>query len=332
MHFGHPYLLLLELLVPVLIAFYLYAFYREKKLLEKFGQPALLQRLSSAHGMRKKIKAGLLAGSLFFLILSAARPQFGMRLVDVKQQGADVVIAVDVSNSMLAEDLKPNRLEKAKTLLSRLIQQLGGNRVGIIAFAGNAFWQCPLTFDISSANLFLQIMDANLIPLPGTAIGSALRLGVQGLSKTAPKSKAIILLTDGEDHKSDPEGAADEAAKQGVKIYAIGFGNPAGEPIPVRDDKGNFSGYKKDKKGTVVMSKLDEALLTRITSVTGGEYFRAQDGDIEVNRLVDEVNGLEKQKLASRHYQQYEDRYQYFLALGLLLLLIEFIIPAGKVV
>ena len=330
MRFAYPYLLFLEVLVPLLAGFFLFVFYKKRKDMEAFGQERLIDRISSASANKRKLKALLVLCAVFFITLAIARPQLGTKLVEVKQKGADVVICVDVSTSMLAEDLKPNRLDKAKYLLSTLVQQLNGNRVGIIAFAGTAFWQCPLTLDISSANMFLQIMDANLIPLPGTTIGNAIRLAAKGLEKTSPKSKAIVLLTDGEDHNGDPQGAASEAAGQGIKIYTIGFGNPAGEPIPVRDAQGNFSGYKKDKKGEVIMSKLDETLLSKISSDTGGEYFRAADGNVDIVRLLDDIQGLEKKKLSSNLNREYEDRYQYPLFLGFILLLAEFLIPATK--
>jgi len=330
MNFANPHILFFLAAVPVLAVIYLFAFAAKRKALFSLSGSRLLGKISSANPLLQKLKAALLILALFFIILSLARPQFGSKLVEVKQKASDVVLAVDVSKSMLAEDLKPNRLEKAKSLLSLLINQLGGNRVGIIAFAGTAFWQCPLTLDIASANLFLEIMDTNLIPLPGTSIGGAVRLGLKGLSNSAPGTKAIVLITDGEDHDSDPLGAAALARSQGVKIYTIGFGNPNGEPIPLKDANGKFEGYKKNKKGEVVMSKMDEALLSQIAAQTGGEYFRADGGSVDVTRLVDALSGLEKRKTSSRLNRQLEDRYQYFLFLGLLLLLIEYFIPETK--
>lgn len=330
MHFLYPRLLFLELLIPALMALALWGWYRRRRLLAVFGEPHLTARLSSASAAGQLASALLRIAALALIIMAAARPQFGMKLVETSQRGADIVIAVDVSASMTAEDLKPNRLARAKDTLSALIHQLGGSRVGIVAFAGTAFWQCPLTFDLAGANLFLQIMDANLIPLPGTAIGAAIRTGVKGLEKTAPKTKAIVLLTDGEDHKSDPAGAAAEAARNGVKIFTVGFGNPAGEPIPLHDGQGNFAGYKKDKNGKTVMSKMDEALLAKIAAETGGEYFRATDGAFDTSRLAGNLQNLEKAKGSSRTNRQYEDRYQWFLGLALLLLLADFFVPAGK--
>ena len=330
MRFAEPYLLFLLILVPALALAYVYIFISKKKALQKFGQDALMGKLSSISTARQKIKAGLIVVSLLFIISALARPQFGTKLVEVNRQGSDVVLAVDLSASMLAEDVKPSRLERAKLLLGDLVQQLQGNKVGIIAFAGTAFWQCPLTLDVTAANLFLQIMNTNLIPLPGTVIGDAVRLGVKGLSKTVEKSKSIVLLTDGEDHKSDPIGAAEEAAKQKIKIFTVGIGSKNGEPIPIKDENGKFTGYKKDKNGNVVMSKMDESELVKIADITGGRYFDASSGQVDIIALIDAIKGLEKSKLSSNLNRQYEDRYQYFLFLGLLLLMIEYFIPETK--
>jgi Ca-activated chloride channel family protein len=330
MNFVHPYLLFLELLVLALAGLYILAFRAKRRALDAFGESGLVDRLSSASPTWQKIRSGLIIAAVFFIILSLTQPQFGTKLVEAKQRGSDVLIAVDVSQSMLDEDIKPNRITRAKALLSDLIQQLGGNRVGIIAFAGVAFWQCPMTLDISGANLFLELMDTNLIPQGGTAIGDAVRLGIQGMEKAPARSKAIILLTDGEDHKSDPEGAAELAAKAGIKIYAVGFGSTTGEPIPMRDEQGVFTGYKKNKKGEVVMSKLDEKLLSGMAAATGGEYIRATDGNIDTARLVDAINGLDKTKLSSRLNREYEDRYQYPLALGCLFLFAALFVPERR--
>lgn len=330
MRFAYPYVLFLELLVPLAALLFVYIFIKKKKVLATFADPPLAARLSSARPRRQHLQSLLVLGALFFIVLSLARPQFGTRLVEVSQKGADVVLAVDVSRSMLAEDIKPNRMTGAKAMLSGLIQQLGGNRVGIIAFAGTAFWQCPLTFDISGANLFLEIMDTNLIPLPGTAIGDAIRTAARGLAKTAPKAKAIILLTDGEDHRSDPLAAARDTARQGIKIYTIGLGGTQGEPIPERDAQGTFQSYKKDKKGNVVMSKMDEALLAQIAAETGGEYFRAPNGQIDTARLLYDIQGLDKRRLSTQTNREYEDRYQFFLLIAALCLLAASYIPDAR--
>ncbi|MCX5777710.1 MAG: VWA domain-containing protein [Elusimicrobia bacterium] len=330
MNFVHPYFLFLEIIILVLAAAYMFAFRARRRALAAFGENELMERLSSAAPVWHILRATMVLAATACVIVALAQPQFGAKMVEAKQRGSDVLIAVDVSQSMLDEDIKPNRITRAKTLLADLVQQLGGNRVGIIAFAGVAFWQCPMTLDIASVNLFLDLMDTNLIPQGGTAIGSAVRLGVQGLSKAPARTKAIILLTDGEDHKSDPEGAAEIAAKEGVKIFAVGFGSATGEPIPLRDGQGVFTGYKKNKKGEVVMSKLDEKLLSSMAAATGGAYIRAQDGTIDTARLVDAINGLDKNKLSSRLNREYEDRYQYPLAMGCVFLVAALFLPEKK--
>jgi len=330
MRFENPYLLFFLILIPATAAVYFYAFLLRKKALDKFGQGSLLDKLSTASVARKKAKAALTVLALFFVVIALARPQFGTKLVEIKRRGSDIVLAVDVSLSMLAEDVKPNRIERSKLLLSGLLQQLEGNKVGIVAFAGTAFWQCPLTLDITAANLFLQQMNTNLIPVQGTVIGDAIRLAVKGLSKTSEKSKSIVILTDGEDHKSDPLGAAEEAAKAKIKIFAVGIGSKNGEPIPVKDESAKFIGYKKDKNGNIVMSKMDIGVLEKIAEITGGQYFDASSAQTDIGGLVNAIRGLEKSKLSANLNRQYEEKYQYFLFLALLLLIIEYFIPETK--
>ncbi|MCB4792001.1 MAG: VWA domain-containing protein [Elusimicrobia bacterium] len=336
MRFNHPNILFLMLFIPLWVLLFIYVLRHKISALKTFGNIALIEKLSSLSIKKQIIKFLFILIALFCFIISLSQPQIGTKLVEVKQKGADVVFLIDVSNSMLAEDTASqgtkgaSRLARAKKLLSLLINNLQGNRLGIIAFAGNAFWQCPLTLDLSSVNLFLDIMDTSLIPLPGTGIGNAIRLANKGLSKTEPKSKAIILITDGEDHNSNPVEAAEESAKEGIKIFCIGFGNPQGEPIPLKDDKGTFTGYKKNKKGDVIMSKLDESLLTNISSLSDGQYFRASDGAINIAILASKIKGLKGQQLSSNINREYEDRFQYPLFFGFLLLLVEFLIPDRK--
>jgi Ca-activated chloride channel family protein len=332
MKFAYNYLLSLLILIPVAAFFCIIAYENRKKAMRVFAEGSMISRITTASFAKQKIKIALTLCALLFFVLAAARPQFGTKLVEVKEKGADVVLVVDVSASMLAQDANggPSRLVTAKRILTDIIRNLGGNRIGIIAFAGTAFWQCPLTLDLSSANMFLDIMDENLIPMGGTAIGSAIRLADSGLEKTPPGSKSIVLITDGEDHNSDPEGAAEEAAKQGVKIFTIGIGNPNGEPIPLTDENGNFSGYKKNKKGDVVMSKMDEALLSKIASVTNGAYYRAGSGFLDTSELMDRLNGMEKRQLTAKSNREYEDRFQIPLFIGLLLLIAEMLIPETK--
>lgn len=330
MNFVHPYLLFFEALVLLLAGVYLLSFRARRRALAAFADAGLVNRLSSAAPAWQMARAVCALAAVFFIILALARPQYGAKVSETTQRAADIVIAIDVSESMLSEDIKPNRMARAKELLGALISQLEGNRIGVIAFAGVAFWQCPLTLDTAGAKMFLDLVDTSLIPSGGTAIGDALRLGTKALASSPARTKAIILLTDGEDHRSAPEEAARAAARHSIRIFAVGFGSAAGEPIPLRDEQGAFTGYKKDKKGTVVMSKLDEKLLASLASETDGLYMQAQDGAVDIARLGDAVSGLDKAKVSSRLSRSYEDRYQYPLAAGLVFLLGALFLPRRK--
>ncbi|MEW5768545.1 MAG: VWA domain-containing protein [bacterium] len=324
---GYPENLYLLWLIPGVIILYVSAGWRKKKLLARFAGPRLLEVLASSVSSKKqRLKAYLIVLGLSFLILALANPRFGSRMVKVKRQGVDVLIAIDTSLSMEAEDVQPNRLAKAKLELSSLIDELKGDRVGIIAFAGDAFLQCPLTLDYSAAKLFLSMADTSLIPSPGTAIGEAIRVAIKSFSERERKYKVLIILTDGEDHQSNPLEAAEEAKREGIRIYTIGIGRPQGEPIPLYDENRNLTGYKLNKQGEVVMSKLDENSLQQMAFKTSGQYYRASLGEIEVKRIVREISGMEKKELASGLYSQYEDRFQYPLFIGLILLVVEFLI------
>lgn len=325
--FANPSALYLLLLIPLLALGFVVAQISKRKIANIFAQNALYYKLSNYSEKMFTLKALFFILGIFFLILALSRPQFGTKLIELQRSGSDVVIALDVSKSMLAQDIKPNRFERAKSVLSQLINQLEGDRIGIVAFAGTAFWQCPLTLDRSGATMFLQILDTNLIPLAGTAIGKAISLSLTGLEKTAPKAKAIVLLTDGEDHNSEPLEVAKKATASGVKIFVIGFGKASGEPIPIEDENGNFSGYKKDNSGQVVMSKLNEELLSQIASITGGTYIRSADGYVDTDAITQAINGLDKQKLSSKMNRQLIDRFQYFLVFSLLFFVIELFLP-----
>ncbi|MFH0947785.1 MAG: VWA domain-containing protein [Elusimicrobiota bacterium] len=266
---------------------------------------------------------------LAFFIFALSGPQFGSKWTEMKKYGVDVIIAIDVSKSMLAQDIKPNRIEKAKSELTMLIDKLSGNRLGIIAFAGRPFLQCPLTLDTSAAKIFLDSITTDLIPIPGTAVGSSIDLAVNNFSQEERKYKALIILTDGEDHESDPVSSALAAKKEGVKIFTIGFGSSQGELIPEKDETGKTIGYKKDKKGETVMTKMDEATLQKIAYETGGKYYHATDGEIEVSRICEDISDIETKKLSAKKYEIYEEKFYYFVFIGLILILLEFFLPDG---
>ena len=324
MEFGSPQFLWLFWLVPGVILFYVISFRRKRKVLQAFGSLELMAKLTPTVSRRKqRLKAVLVIVSLSFLLFALARPQYGKKLRMMKRKGVDIIICMDTSKSMLAEDIKPNRLERAKHEFSSLIDKLKGDRVGIVAFAGEAFLECPLTLDYGAAKMFLDILDPDVIPIPGTAIGKAIRVALRGFNQKERKYKVMVLLTDGEDLMSDPIKVAKVAAQEGVRIYTVGIGSPQGAPIPLRDDKGRLLEYKKDRKNQTVMSKLDELTLEKIALLTDGKYYRSTIRGMELDRIYEDISKLEKKELKSRQYSQYEDRYQYFLLVAILALMAE---------
>jgi Ca-activated chloride channel family protein len=295
---------------------------------EALGKPNTIVRMLPARltYRRKWISAFYLAG-LFFWVIALTGPLLGSRLVEFKQRGLDVFIAVDCSLSMQAEDFKPTRMTQAKLLLGQLMDRLVGDRIGIIAFAGQAFIECPLTIDSNAAKQVLGSIDTQTVPIPGTVIGEAIRTALKGLQAGGAGSRVLILLTDGEDHHSNPEGAAKESAKAGMKIYAIGIGSTQGEPIPVYDDQGHRTGYKRDKKGDVVLSRLDEKTLIQIAQESGGQYFRATPSGDESEQIAQALDALKHGDQKVRQFNRFENRYQWPLAAGLICFLIGLGIP-----
>ena len=325
------FIYVLLILLPLLIVFYWFVFRMKRKAKERFGNLALIEKLSLSFSPKKqRWKVALMLLGIFFLLFSLARPQLGTKLTLMKREGVDIVIAMDVSFSMMAEDIKPNRLEKAKQEVNGLISRMRGDRVGLVAFAGVPFVQCPLTLDYSAAKMFLDIIDVNLIPQPGTVIGDAIRTSIEAFNQKERKYKVLILLTDGEDHDSDPQGAAEEASKEGIRIYTIGIGSVVGEPIPLRDSQGRVTGFKKDKEEGVVVSKLDEVTLQKIALTSGGKYYHATSGEMELDKIYDEISKMEKKELEGKLLTQYEDRYQYFLLVSVILLSIEFLLSEKR--
>jgi len=329
--FENPEFLHLLWGVPVILFFFIWVIKHKNKLIARFGKLESLQKMMKQYSVRKRnLKILLILLSYIFFVIAIANPQIGTKLEDVKREGIDIVVALDVSRSMLAEDIKPNRLQKAKHELSQLVDLLQGDRIGLVAFAGIPHVQCPLTLDYSAAKLFLNILDVNLIPQPGTAVGAAIETAVKVFKSEERKHKVLILITDGESHESDPVEAAKEAEQQGVIIYTIGIGSPQGVPIPVYDSRGRQAGFKKDRSGSVVTTKLDVVTLQKIAYQTGGKFFQASTGEAELDEIYKEISELEKKELTSRQFSQYEDRFQIFLAIGLILLLIEILIPEKR--
>jgi Ca-activated chloride channel homolog len=315
-------------LAPLLILFFIYASRAKKKALQQFGNPALLQKLAAgASRGRQMFKWALLLWAVIILSLTLARPQIGSKLEEAKREGVDVMIAVDVSVSMLAKDIPPSRLEKAKHEVDNLINKLEGDRVGIIAFSGTAFVQCPLTLDYGAAKMFLDVLDPSLIPIPGTNIGDAIELALKSFESKERQFKVLILITDGENHEGDVMKLAEEAERQGVIIHCVGIGSPEGVPIPQADGVG---GFKKDREGQVIMSKLDEVSLEKIALQTNGKYYRASSGEDELTKIYQDIAKMEKKELGSLQYTQFEDRYQYLLIWVIVLLIAETLIPERR--
>jgi Ca-activated chloride channel family protein len=326
--FAFQHFLYLLVLVPLLILFFVYAFRRKRKAMALFGNMDLIQKLTGSVSRKRQVwKTVLLVIGIVFLILSISRPQLGTKLRTVKREGQDIMIALDVSLSMLAEDIKPNRLAKAKHEINSLIDKLQGDRVGLIAFAGRAFVQCPLTLDYGSTKMFLDAMEPDLIPIPGTAVGEAIQKAITTFVEKERKHKILILITDGEDHVGKPLDIAKVASKEGIVIYTVGIGSPKGVPIPLYDERGNRTGFKKDRKGEVVMTKLDELILEKIALETGGKYYRASPGEVELDKIYDDISKMEKKTLASKQFAQFEDRFQGLLGVALFILVLEVLIP-----
>lgn len=328
--FAHPLYLYGLVLIPLLLLLFIWAMRKRRRALESFGSRALLQQLTPSGGRYKRMfKFALVAVAVAFLLLGVANPQIGTKMEEVKREGVDIMIALDVSNSMLAEDIKPNRLESAKQEISRMLDKLQNDRVGLIVFGGDSYLQLPLTTDYSAARLIVSTVDVDVVPVPGTAIGSAIRLAMKSFAAGEKKHKVIVLITDGENHEDDAIAAAKDAAAEGVVIHTIGMGSPEGGPIPV-EQNGTQVGFKKGEDGSIVITKLDEQALTQIAEAGGGKFIRATNQQNELDLVLKEVEGMEKKEFGAKVFTEYEDRFQYFLGAALLLLIVETILSERR--
>ena len=328
--FAHPEYLNLLYLLPVLVALFWYLGRNRKKLLQNFADKELHKTLfPTDSNLKRWTKFALILLALTCLVFAAANPQVGTKMQEVKQTGIDVFILLDVSNSMMAEDIKPNRLEKAKYQISNLINKLRGDRIGLIIFAGQAYIQIPLTTDYSAANLFLSAVDVNSVPSQGTAIASAINLATASFD-TLSTQKVIIAITDGEDHEGDVEKAVENAVSREIKIYAIGLGSQAGVPIPVYNNRNQLVGFRKDSEGNTVLTKLDEEVLKKIVINGNGKYFRGTNYEDHLDKIYTELSELEQTEFGVKKVTDYEDRFYFFLIPALMLLVLEFFISEKK--
>lgn len=321
MHFFHTNYLLGFFIIPILVFFHLYAEQRKKRLLRYFAASSLWDKLlSPTNTVNRNIKfILLLAGSSFF-ILALAQPRWGFQWQEVTQRGTDIIIALDVSKSMLAEDVSPNRLTRAKREIIDFLHVVEGDRLGLIAFAGVSFLQSPLTLDYKAIEIFLDDLDTNLIPIQGTAFSHALNNSIKAFSETPNQSKALILITDGEEQVDDLEKIAETAKEEGIKIFVIGVGELDGAPIP--EKKG---GFLKNRKGELVISKLNESQLQYLAQATGGSYVRSVASDIDLEYIYFKgIKGYtESQEYGETRRKLWNEQFQWFLLGALLCLIIE---------
>lgn len=328
--FAHSEYLYLLFLIPGLIIFFWYLISNRRKLLERFSHKEIASKLAPERSTAKLIlKYSAIVLTLVILIFALANPQIGTKYEEVKQTGIDVFILLDVSLSMNAEDIRPNRLQKAKHSIATLIQRLRGDRIGLIVFSGNAYVQFPLTTDYAAANLLLNAVSTNSVPQPGTAIGEAITTAVRSFKDDAQTQKVIVIITDGEDHEGDLEGAIQEAVEKNISIYTIGLGSPSGVPIPVNSGIGQ-NPYKIDGYGNIVLTRLDEQTLQLIAGEGNGKYYRGSNTENELDQIYSELSKLEKTEFGTVKITDYEDRFYYLLIPALLLLVAEFFISEKK--
>ncbi|SMO42510.1 Ca-activated chloride channel family protein [Saccharicrinis carchari] len=327
--FEHPDFLYLLILIPVLAFASLLIARKRKRALQRFGNPELLEPLMpGVSAIRPVIKFYLILLALSAIIFTLAGPQFGTKLQTVKRKGIEIMIALDVSNSMNAQDIAPSRLDRAKRAIYQLVDKLQNDKVGLIVFAGEAYTQLPITTDYPSAKMFISSINTDIVPTQGTAIGAAIRRSMSSFSAQENVNRAIIVITDGENHEDDAIGAAKAAVEKGIKVYTVGMGLPKGAPIPIPG--GGKNNFMKDREGNVVISKLDEAMLVEIAKAGDAEFIPANNIRKGINDLVDYLSKLEKTEMEAKIYTDYENQFQYIALIALIMLLIDFIVLERK--
>lgn len=328
MTFAKPTFLILLILIPALIAFFAWANGRRKAALSRLGDRTLIDKLSANINWNGRRWRLILWTTAFALVIVAlARPQWGSEVREVEQEGLQLIVALDVSQSMLAEDIQPTRLDRAKLEISDLMTRLDGDEIGLVLFSGASFLQFPLTTDYNTARAYLDNAQPGVISRPGTVIGDAIRTAQASFDPNLESQKVLIIMTDGEDHETDPLGAAQTAVDEGILIYTIGFGTAEGAPVPVTDQWGNTIGYKQDAQGNTAISRLDETVLQELAQIGNGRYFQASADGSELDALLTEIDHLQRTQLGSRTDVTYIERYQGFLLLAIALLIAAELIP-----
>ncbi len=323
--FAEYRFLYLLLLIPLFLLGYGLLRRLRKRRVKAFGDPELVEALMPSRSRSKGwVRMALFCLGFLFFVIGLARPRTGARLAERTTRGAEIMVALDVSNSMLAEDYSPNRLERAKLSISRLTDRLQDDRIGLVIFAGTSFVQLPVTTDYVSAKMFLSSITTQSVPVQGTAIGDAIMLCIKGFSAQSEKSRVIIVISDGENHEDDPVAAARQAAEIGIKVYTIGVGSLEGQPIPMDGD------LLRDKDGEIVVTKLDEETLKAVAKAGGGAYVHAGSEEFGLNPIIQDIRRMEDEEFGSIVFEEYDEQYMYFFGAALLLFVIEMLIGERK--
>lgn len=321
--FANPEFLYLLFILPVLLAVYVYAYLQKRKAIKRLGNPEILSQLMpEVSPKRQFLKFWFIFGAVAAIIFVIAGPQFGSKLETVKRQGVEIMVCLDVSNSMLAEDVSPNRLEKSKQMLSKLTDGFTDDKVGLIVFAGDAFTQLPITSDYISAKMFLTSINPSMVSAQGTSIGAAINLAARSFTPNETSDKTIVLITDGENHEDDAIGAASAAAEKGIRVNIVGIGLPKGGPIPLQ----GTNNYMKDKDGNVVITMLNEQMCQEIAAAGKGMYVRADNTNSALKALQKEIDKMKKTDLDSKVYSEYDEQFQLVAWIALFLLIVELLI------
>lgn len=321
--FGEPLYLYLLIVVPILAAFYFYSNYRRRRRLKEYGDMELLKQLMpEVSKYRPDVKFWLLLAAMVMVIFMLAQPQFGSKMETVKRQGIETVVALDISNSMLAQDVAPSRLEKSKKLISRLVEAFNNDKVALIVFAGEAFTQLPITSDYVSAKMFLETISPSLISTQGTDIRAAINLAMKSFTPNDGVGRAIVLITDGENHEGGAIEAAQEAAKKGIHVFVLGVGSPDGSPIPVEGS----NEFRRDKDGNVVVTRLNEEMCREIARAGNGMYVRVDNTNNAERALNAEVNKLAKADVETQVFTEFDEQFRVLAWLALILLAVEIMI------
>lgn len=324
-NFAQAQYLLLLLLVPLFFVFHAVMLRFRRRRIRRFGDEQLVKGIMPSYSASKGwVRVSLFTIAFFFFTIGLSRPQIGAKLKEHQTKGVEIMIALDVSNSMLAEDYSPDRLERAKLAISKLVDRLRDDRIGLIVFAGSSFVQLPVTTDYVSAKMFLNSITTESVPVQGTAIGDAINTAIRSFSLQSEKSRAIIVITDGENHEDDPVAAAKQAAELGIRVFTIGVGSPQGEPIPVDGE------LLRDKNGEIVVTKLDEKLLRDIAAAGGGLYVRAENSEFGLNPIVENIKKMDEEEFSSIVFEEFDEQYMYFFGIALVFFVIEMLIGSRR--